>query len=432
MEKKPERGMLSYGEAKSQIKWPFEFPGAYWLDSREDEAVLDVLHNGSLYRYYGVNKPQYVDAYEAAAREYYGVKHALAVNSGTGALTTAIAALGIGPGCEVILPSFMWVATVGAVIMANAIPVICEIDDSFSMDPLDLEKKITPRTKLIIPVHMAGNPCNIEAIMGVANRHGIPVLEDVAQCNGGSFKGKKLGTFGSMGVFSIQLNKTMTCGEGGLVITNDDKLYERAFAAHDMGMVRVEGRLALPRPDALSWGAGRRMGELCGAVASVQLKKLPEITNHMRASKNRIKAMLKDVLGITFRKINDADGEPGPFLIITLESEVKALKATEKIKEAGLHNVYRLADYGLHIYYNIPSLVKKIPISPSGNPWNLSENVKSVYDYNKGACPISDDLFARSVLIPIPSRLTEEQERFAASAIKKAVETLEPISLSTR
>ena len=266
-----------------RVDWPYEFPGAYWLDEQEDQAVLDVLHHGSLFRYYGLGQPKYADRYEAAARDYYGVRYALGVNSGTGALIAALTALGIGPGCEVILPAFMWVASVGAVVQVNAIPVLCEVDDSFCMDPADLEKKITPRTKLILPIHMAGSPCNMDAIMAVARKHKIPVLEDCAQCNGGTFKGKKVGTFGNMGIFSLQLNKNMTCGEGGLIITNDEKLYYRAFSAHDMGLIREDGRLATPEPYAIAWGGGRRMTELCGAVASVQIKKLPHILDHMRA-----------------------------------------------------------------------------------------------------------------------------------------------------
>ena len=157
------------------------------LDEQEDRAIQDVMHNGSMFRYYGLGMPKYVDAYEEAARRHYGSKYALAVNSGTGALMAAMSALEIGPGCEVILPAFLWVATVAAVIHQNAIPVLCEVDDSLCMDPADLERKITPRTKLIVPIHMVGTPCDLEAIMTVANRHGIPVLEDCAQCNGGTF-----------------------------------------------------------------------------------------------------------------------------------------------------------------------------------------------------------------------------------------------------
>ena len=163
------------------------------------------------------------------------------------------------------------------------------------------------------------------------------------------------------------------------------------------------------------------MTELCGAVASVQIKKLPKILEHMKGSKNRIKAMLHDTPGLKFRRLIDSDGDTGPFIIIILENKSKALEAAEKMKKSGLHNVFRIADYGLHIYYHIPSLINKIPLSPAGNPWNLQENKNSCYDYNKGACPSSDDLFTRSVIIPVPSCLTENQEKDAADIISSAV-----------
>ena len=404
-----------------QQQWPYEFPGAYWIGEEEENAVLDVLRKGSLFRYYGLGEPTYVDALEAAARDLYGTRYALALNSGTGALIAAMRALGVGPGCEVVVPAFMWVATVGAIVQVGAIPVLCEVDDSLSMDPDDLGRKITPFTKLIVPIHMAGAPCDMDAIVKVAKKHAIPVLEDCAQCNGGEFRGRKVGTFGRMAIFSLQLNKNMTCGEGGLLITDDERLYHRAFSAHDMGLVRVEGRLATPEPYAIMWGGGRRMTELCGAVASVQITKLPRILAHMRASKKRIKAMLEGTPGLSFRRLNDPEGDTGPFLILMLDDEEKAIAVTAKLKEGGLHNVFRVADYGLHIYYNIPSLVHKVGLSPAGEPWSLAENRGSVYEYAKGVCPRSDALFARSILVPIPSKLSEEQERFAADVIKTAV-----------
>lgn len=403
------------------LDWPYEFPGVYWLGEKEELAVLDVLRHGSLFRYYGVEAPQFVDAYEAAARSYYGVKHALAVNSGTGALAAAMSALEIGPGCEVILPAFLWVATAAAAVHRNAIPVLCEVDESLCMDTADLERKITERTKLIVPIHMAGTPCNMDAIMAVADRRGIPVLEDCAQCNGGTYFGKPLGTIGRIGIFSLQLNKNMTCGEGGLLITDDERLYHRAFSSHDMGMIRVAGRLAMPETYAIAWGEGRRMTELCGAVASVQLEKLKQILGSMRASKRRIKAMLQGAPGLSFRRMNDAEGDAGAFLVIFLESESLAASVVRRMKDAGLHNVFRVADYGLHIYSNIPSLVNKVPLSPAGNPWTLPQNVGSVYNYSKGACPKSDALFSRAVLLPIPSRLTECQEQAAAKIVRDAV-----------
>lgn len=404
-----------------KIDWPFEFPGVYWIDNKEEHAVMDVVKNGSLFRYYGLNDAKYVDMFEEKAREFYGAKYALGINSGTGALITCMQALGVGPGCEVIVPAFMWVATVGAVIANNAIPVLCEVDESFTMDPADLEKKITTKTRLIVPIHMAGCPCDMDAIMAVAKKHNIAVLEDCAQCNGGEYKGQKVGTFGDMGIFSLQLNKNMTCGEGGLIITNDEKLYYKAFSAHDMGLIRVKGRLATPEPYAIAWGQGRRMTELCGSVASVQIDKLAAMTSHMRNSKKRIKKMLENIKKVSFRKVHDEDGDSGPFIIMIANDSDKAKSLVENMKKGGLHNAFRIADYGLHIYYNIPPLIGKIPLSEAGNPWKLSENVDIDYDYNKGACSKSDELFERSVILPVPSKLTEAQEKAAAEVIKGAL-----------
>lgn len=404
-----------------QIHWPCEFPGAHWLDEEEQRAVLDVLHSRALFRHYGPSKPKYVDALEAAAREFYGVPYALAVNSGSGALMTAMAALGIGPGAEVVIPAFLWVATAAAVVQANAIPVLCEVDDTFSMAPADLEKKMTPRTRLVLPVHMAGSPCDMDRIMEVADRRGVPVLEDVAQANGGTFRGRKLGTFGDMGIFSFQLNKNMTSGEGGLIVTSDATLYRRAFSAHDMSLFWRDGQPVDPEPEVLAWAGGRRMPELCGAVASVQIRKLPRIVEHMQRSQRRIRAMLEGTPGLRLRRLNDPDGDSGPFLIFLLDDEREATCAVERMKQSGLHSAVRVADYGLHVYSNIPALVGKVPLSPAGNPWSLAENAGSVYCYSKGACPQSDALFARSVLLPVPSCLSEDQEAQAADAIRKAV-----------
>jgi dTDP-4-amino-4,6-dideoxygalactose transaminase len=402
--------------------WPSGFPGINWLSTQEEEAVTDVVRKGALFRYYGPKSPTHVDQLEEYARTFYDVGHALAVNSGTGALCTAMSALGVGPGSEVIVPAFLWVATVTAVIQNNAIPVLCEVDDSFSMDPSDLEKKITQRTKLIAVVHMAGAPCDMDVIMRVANKHKIPVLEDCAQCNGGSFKGRKVGTFGKVGIYSLQINKNVTAGEGGLLITNDEKLYTRLVAAHDLGVPWKQG-LPDETGEVCFWGQGRRMGELAGAVANVQLRKLPQVVAHMKASKERIKDMLGQMEGVSFRRLNDPDGDTGPFLILTFDKESRAVSITQHLTDGGIENVFRVSDYGLHIYHNIRSLVEKIPLSPAGNPWLLQQNADSVFEYSKGTCPTSDDLFERSVIITIPSRLTAEQEQEMTQTIRNAIVT---------
>jgi 8-amino-3,8-dideoxy-alpha-D-manno-octulosonate transaminase len=402
-----------------KTKFPAPYPGAHWLDAREERAVLDVLRRRSLFRYYGLKPPRYAASLEQTAQKFYGVRYALGVNSGTGALFTAMTALGIGPGCEVILPAFLWVATVGAVAQANAIPVLCEVDDSFCMDPDDLARKITPRTRLIVAVHMAGAPCDMKRIMAIAKRRGVVVLEDCAQANGGSFRGRELGTFGALGMFSLQWNKNATAGEGGLLVTDDAALYERCVAAHDLGIPWVNGAPA--ETGTVTWGGGRRMSELTGAVASVQLRKLPQIVRHMRASKRRIKAMLAGARGLTFRRLNDDAGDTGPFLIFLLDDARRAAATVARMQASGLQSAVRLSEYGMHIYYNIPQLVGKVPLSPAGNPWNLPQNRRSVRDYRKGACPRSDALFERAILLPIPSRLTRAQENAMAKIIRQAV-----------
>jgi len=400
--------------------WPSGFPGINWLSRQEEEAVIDVVRKGALFRYYGPQSPTHVDQLEEYASTFYDVRHALAVNSGTGALCTAMSALGIGPGADVIVPAFLWVATVTAVIQNNAVPVLCEVDDSFNMDPGDLEKKITPRTKLIAAVHMAGAPCDMDGIMRVANKHNVPVLEDCAQCNGGSFKGRKVGTFGKAGIYSLQINKNVTAGEGGLLVTNDEDLYTRFVAAHDLGVPWKQAQ-----PDQTSnvcfWGQGRRMGELAGAVANVQLRKLSQVVAHMKASKQRIKDRLGEIKDVSFRRLNDPDGDTGPFLILTFDTESCAVHIAQYLADSGIENVFHLSDYGLHIYHNIRSLVERIPLSPAGNPWSLPQNADSVFEYAKGTCPTSDDLFDRSVIITVPSRLTVEQERQMAQTIRNAI-----------
>jgi dTDP-4-amino-4,6-dideoxygalactose transaminase len=401
-------------------KWPSGFPGINWLSEEEEKAVMDVVRKGAFFRYYGPRSPTHVNQLEEYARTFYGVRHALAVNSGTGALFTAMSALGIGPGTEVIVPAFMWVATVTAVIQNNAIPVLCEVDDSFSMDAGDLEKKITSRTKLIAAVHMAGTPCDMDVIMGVAERNNIPVLEDCAQCNGGSFKGRKVGTFGKVGMYSLQINKNVTAGEGGLLVTDDEKLYTRLVAAHDLGVPWKQG-LPDETGEVYLWGQGRRMGELAGAVANVQLHKLPQVVAHMRASKQRIKDKLAKIKGVSFRRLNDPDGDTGPFLILTFDRESRALSVTRHLRDSRIENVFHLSEYGLHIYHNIRALVEKVPLSPAGNPWSLPQNLDRSCEYFKGACPKSDDLFEHSVIITIPSRLTAEQEGEMTRAIENAI-----------
>lgn len=396
---------------------PLEFPGLHYFDEQEIEAVVRVLKRRSPFRYYGIESPPEVSAFESEFAAYLGVAHAVGVNSGTAALHVALSALGVGPNQEIIVPAYMWASVVAAIVNLGAIPVLADIDETFGLDPEDLPRRITPKTTGIIAVHMSGAPADVVRLLEIARQNKLFLLEDCAQCLGGSLAGKKLGTFGDVGVFSFQINKNMTCGEGGCVVTNDLSLYKRAFACHDTGYLRDDkGREMFDDPSLYLWGRGARLDELRGAILRVQLSKLPDILAHMRGSKKRIHQALQSLPGIQLRRIVDPEGETGSFLICTFRDATTARAASEMLRAEGIATQAQgvtnivMTDWGLHLYYNILSLVYRTSNDPSGFPWNLAENKGSIPRYDKGACPRADGLFERSLLLAIPSCLSSQDE----------------------
>jgi len=254
------------------------------------------------------------------------------------------------------------------------------------------------------------------------------VLEDCAQANGASFGGKKVGSFGDMGIFSFQMNKNMSSGEGGCVVTSETRLYQRAVAAHDNGYARDDsGRAIYDNLDLCLWGRGCRLDEIRGAILRVQLKKLPTIIAHMRKSKYAIRHALEAFPQVRLRCIVHPDGDTGPFLIFTLKCAEEAKRISQALRAEGIatsaqgvNNVVMTA-WGLHIYSNIVSLVNKTSIDGKGFPWALAENRQSHTQYSKGTCPVADDLFERSILLAIPSCLTEADEQDVIHALRKVL-----------
>jgi len=410
---------------------PFEFPGANFYDREEENAALRVVRAKSPFRYYGPKCGYEVDKFENEFAKSVGVRRALAVSSGTQSLATAMAALGVGPGCEVIVPAYMWISIVASVVRLGAIPVMAEIDASFTLDPKALEKRISKRTRLIVAVHMSGAPANMPAILKIARKHKLPVLEDCAQCNGGTIRGKKVGSFGNMGIFSLQLNKIMTTGEGGVITTNSEHLFRRASAIHDLGYPRINGRLVMEDGKYELWGFGGRMSEIAGAIGRVQLQKLPKVIAAMRRAKAQIKAGIAGIKGIQFRRINDEKGDTAAFLILILPDGTKARKFAEYLNAnkifAGMSPTMRVADFGMHVYYNIHSLVGKRSNSADGFPWTLPANKQSDYDYHKGAMPQSDALMERSVIMSVPSIMTKRDITDTIRGIRQAAEVKLPV-----
>jgi 8-amino-3,8-dideoxy-alpha-D-manno-octulosonate transaminase len=327
----------------------------------------------------------------------------------------------------------LWVSVLAAVVNHGAIPVLADIDETFCLNPAQVEKCITPKTRGIVMIHMSGAPGDVKAIQKIARDHQLFLLEDCAQCNGGSIKGQKVGTFGDMGIFSFQMNKNMTAGEGGCVVTNNSRLYHRAFACHDLGYARDEnGRLIFDNPDLRLFGMGYRLDELRASLLRVQLKKLPRIIKAMHQSKYRIRKGLEKFPRVQLRKIQDSAGDTGCFLITTYPDAETARKVNQALRAEGIvtsaqgvSNVV-MTDWGLHLYYHNVSLVEHASVDPNGFPWKLAENAGLERKYGKGTCPTADSLFERSILIPIPSCLKKGDEDDIICAFGKVLPVFLP------
>lgn len=357
-------------------------PGAYRLGDEEKKEILDVLESGYLFRYGSMDDPRFkkkVYTLEEEFARYCGLKHALATSSGTSALYVSLKAMGIGEGDEVIVPAYTFVATYSAVIFAGAVPVLAEIDESLTLDPGDVERRITPKTKAVIPVHMLGNPCDMDALKDIADRRGLMILEDACQAGGGSYRGRKLGSIGHMGAFSLNIFKTITAGDGGIVVTDDTGLYERAFAYHDQG--HTPNRAGVEVGSRHILGMNFRITELSGAVALAQLRKIDTIIGALREKKAKFKRLIADTGGFSFRKLYDPDGECATLCTIIFDSAERAADVSAKLGTKTVDNS------GWHVYANME---------------HVNHYLKSVgQPYGKGAYPKTDDILSRAVNLSV-------------------------------
>ena len=264
------------------MEFPSKLPGASIIGDEELAELTDVIKSQSPFRFYGIGNPDKVATFETEAKQFLGCTYALAVNSGSSALFCAIVALGISEGDEVIIPAFTWFSDFTSVILNGAKVVFADIDESLNLDPDDFERKITEKTKAVIVVHYQGGPANMDRIVSIAEARGISIIEDCAQAFGGEYKGKKLGTIGRIGITSFQGNKMITAGEGGLVFTNEERLFARAVRCHDNGSMRDHFAEQIEDKTLTSDSSGFpglqfRMSELQGAVLLAQLRKLPDL-----------------------------------------------------------------------------------------------------------------------------------------------------------
>ena len=376
---------------------PFDLgKGMALLGDEEREAVDRVMRSRSLFRYYGPDLQGTVAAFESAAAQALGARHAVAVSSGTAALRCAFAALGVGPGDEVVIPAFTFVATVNAVLACGATPVFAEVDDTLNMDPDDVPGRITDRTRAIVPVHLENVVADMDRLLPACGD--VPVVEDAAQAFGATYHGRAAGTFGTFGCFSLQLEKNITAGEGGLVTSDDDALFTRAARYQDQGgqfatsYAAVRGE-ELDQPFA---GENLRMGELAGAVAGVQLTRLPAILDALRRNQRRVRAAVGEVEGLVPRRVPDPEGDGGSSLQWFLPEAALAKRFAAAVRAEGVPcaQMYR----GRPVY-------EGAAVPP-------------------GDCPRTEALVARSVIVPIGVRYSEQDCDDVAEAVRKVAGAL--------
>ncbi len=396
-------------------------PGFEVFGDEEKKEILEVLETGILFRYeFGAqrNDVYKVLQFEKNFANYCGAGFAQAVTSGTAALKVAMAALGVGPGDEVITQGFTFVATWEAILDIGAIPVFTEIDETLNMDPQDLKSKITDKTRCIIPVHMLGAMARIEEIVEIAASHNIPVLEDTAQAAGGRIKGQHLGTFGQCGTFSFDSVKTMTTGEGGMIITNDEKMWRNMSEYHDHGhdhAVNPGGRGGEGRSFI---GFNYRMMELQGAMGIAQLAKLNSMISAQREHKSLLRKAASAIPGVKFRTLVDEEGDTATFFAFMMESSEQCNTVNSILADEGVAAI-NFSENTWHFYPSWEHLHKDATLATSGYPFKEPGGKRRVV-YDPDVLPKSAAIMSRTLVYPVSIKMSEEQLQKMCAALAKA------------
>lgn len=380
-------------------------PGFEIFGEEERKEVQDVLNTGVLFRY-GFDQARQghwkAKTFELELAKRIGVDHCHLCSSGTAALSIALAACGVGAGDEVIVPPFTFLATIEAALFAGAVPVFAEIDDTLCLDPESVEAAITPRTRAVMPVHMCGSMARIDEISNICKQKELMLIEDACQSLGAAFKGKAVGTFGHMGCFSFDPVKTITCGEGGAVVTSDKNLYIAAQAYADHGHDHIGSDRGLEGHPVL--GTNFRISELNAAVGVAQLRKLDFILDKQQRHKKIIKDALAQLPEITFRKIPDAKGDSATFLSFFLPDESITRKTAQALGRAGLDACFYWFDNNWHYirqwdhFKQIKSLAK-LPL----------QLLTSRPDYETLKLPRSDEIMGRTISMLIKLSWTDAE-----------------------
>lgn len=368
-------------------------PGLDMVGEEELAEVREVIRSRHLGRY-GPDDPSFpakVRQLEEQVAELSGARFALALNSGTSGLLAILAALDIGPGDEVIVPGFTFVASISAIVYAGATPVLAEVDGTFDLDPADVEARITTRTRAIMLVHMLGNPGRIAEIAAIAERHGLALIEDCAQAFGATYRGRWVGTHGVMGMYSFNEFKTITSGDGGMVVTDDEQLYRRAFAMHDQG--HSPNRKGLEVGARPFLGLNFRMTELEGAVLVAQVRKLATIREHLSTNAALVRSIIEEVPEIDFRELPDPEGDLATHLVVVFPDAGMAGAVTGELGSITLDRS------GWHVYSHMEHLLDRRTATGRGYPFGVPG--RPAPEYRVGMLPRTDELLGRSMSFSI-------------------------------
>jgi 8-amino-3,8-dideoxy-alpha-D-manno-octulosonate transaminase len=388
--------------------------GPQYYDDKEKTQLDEVLASRNPFRFNNPPDKSKVALFERECAAHVRTRHALAVTSGTAALHVALAALGVGPGDEVIIPAWTWYSCYNTVVQCGALPVFAEIDESFNIDPADIERHITPQTRVIMAVSLQGNPADLDPILAVARKHNVKVLEDLSQSVGASYKAKPLGSMGDIGIFSLQQSKTMTAGEGGAVVTNDDDLFERACRFHD-----VAGRPVASNKVRFLPGLNYRMNEFTGGVLLAQIRKLDTIVGDVRRNSARVYDGIRGIPGLRLRRLPDPAGELGTGIFVEFRSKQDRERYAAAMRAEG---VPVNGPSGSVVLPVVPEIEHKVTVTPRWPSFD-SERGRSI-QYGAACCPRTIDILGRFAGVMMSPKYTERDTADATAAIRKVLPSI--------
>jgi len=383
----------------------------YEIGNQEVQAIKKIISKGKLFRYLENSE---CDFFEKSYAKYLSIKHTALASSGTAALTAALVGLKIGPGDEVLIPAHTYMATAMSVLSVGAIPIIVDIDETLTIDPKALEDACGPLTRAAIVVHMWGTTCNMNAIMKIAKKKNLFVIEDACQGVGGGYEKKMLGTIGHVGAFSFNYYKNMTSGEGGAVVSNNKEIIERAKCAIDPCHFYWQGRKNSLKPFAAN---GSRASEFMGALLNVQLKRLPGMIKKMRAERNKILSSTQNLsnMGIKHSPLNSKNYDCGNYVFFKFNNTLDAENFTSIFPapiagKTGRHNYTEWDQI----------LLKEGSFHQSLNPYKLSQNKKCRMNYSKNMCKSSLEILDKTIMIPTDPKNTKKDINNTIRNIKRA------------